>query len=71
MQDDIYVLYHDQSASYDDEPKIAPLDDCEPGAHPFSLSTSSMHRRTWLALGEANTLPHTAAVRRSSKFHIL
>ena len=29
--------------------------------HPFLLSVSSIARRTWLAFGEANTLPHTAA----------
>lgn len=29
--------------------------------HPASLLTKSIARRTWLALGEANTLPQTAA----------
>ena len=30
--------------------------------HPFSFSTRSMARRTWLGLGDAKTLPHAAAV---------
>lgn len=30
--------------------------------YPFSFSTRSMVRRTWLGLGDAKTLPHAAAV---------